>query len=154
MRKVCSHVNTWAYLCAGFAIVWAIKPMSRQQESKTEKKRKYLRYFVPSCGAFMPNVLMKRSASGVASKLSLVWCYVVEKKEIPWGCIIYMALPCLKLHISQSERSKGYTIKNRIVSLLKCNKIMFFLCSIEAQISSISCILVYFDSYLKCNSWN
>ena len=84
--------------------------MSRQQESKTEKKRKSLTYFVPSCGAFMPNVLMKRSASGVASKLSLVWCYVVEKKEIPWGCIIHMALPCLKLHIRPSTSSKGYIL--------------------------------------------
>ena len=29
----------------------------------------------------MFNVLMKGSASGVASKLALVWCYVIEKKE-------------------------------------------------------------------------
>ena len=130
---------TWIRGCTNTLGLKLSEPPNQCLDNKKAKqKRKSLRYFVPSCEAFIFNVLMKGSASGVASKLALVWCYVIEKKESPWGCIMNMALPCLKLHIRPSKSSKGYTIKKRVCSFLKRKKIMLFLSSIETQVSSYS----------------
>ena len=117
---------TWMRRCSS-ALEFELRGQLNQWlDKKKEKKSRCLRYLAPIGRAFSFNVLMKINASGVTSNLSAVLCYLVEKKEIPWGCNFHMVIPCLKLHKGPLKSSKSYMIKERKVAHSSNIKRLYF----------------------------
>ena len=130
--------SRYLMLCLSLPVTWMRRRSSALEfelrgqlnqwlDKKKEKKSRCLRYLAPIGRAFSFNVLMKINASGVTSNLSAVLCYLVEKKEIPWGCNFHMVIPCLKLHKGPLKSSKSYMIKERKVAhSSKIKRLYFF----------------------------